>query len=235
MDKPMREKKQAQGEKKKEAIPDDAVQGMMKELENLWRRFSQEQMAAFKNAASANAAKAFFREDQNPDLQNRWQDFMRGEIMRCFHMTPIGPLRQYQGKFMRCLEAFAEWEAVSQAFTSLLNRPMAQSLADMQEKIRHQLDADNLVENLIPLWIRLLEKRYLALFRSEEFMATLHGALKAKTALTIASEAVMEDILKAAHVPTLRDMDELSREVYLLKKRVQTLEKELKDRHDQLR
>jgi hypothetical protein len=231
MDKPMREKTQPRGRKKKEAIPDDTLQRMMKELENLWRRFSQEQMASFKNKAATSAA-AFFQEEQSPDLQNRWQNFIREEIMRCFHMTPIGPLRQYQGKFMRCMEAFAEWEAASQAFTSLLNRPMTQSLADMQEKIRDQLDAGIPVENLFPLWIPLLEKRYLALFRSDEFMAALHGALKAKTALTIAGEGMMEDILKAAHVPTLHDMDDLSREVYLLKKRVQTLEKELRDRHD---
>lgn len=227
----MREKTQAKGRKKKEAIPDDALQGIMKELDNLWRRFSQEQMASFKNAASTNPA-AFFQEDQNSDLQHRWQNFIREEIRRCFQMTPIGPLRQYQEKFNRYMKAFAEWEAVSQAFTSLLNRTMTQSMADVQEKIRDQLDAGIQLENLFSLWVGFLEKRYMALFRSEEFMATLHGALKAKTALAIAGEAMMEDILKATHIPTLREMDELSREVYLLKKRVQTLEKELKERHD---
>ena len=45
----------------------------------------------------------------------------------------------------------------------------------------------------------------------------------------------MDDLLKVSHLPTTRDMDELYREIYLLKKRVETLEKELKGRHDRAR
>lgn len=230
----MREKAQSRKRKPKDAIPDDAVQEMMKEVENLWRRFFQKQMASFEKAASTGAA-AFFHKDQNPDLQNDWQNFMREEFTRCFHVTPIGPLRQYQEKFNRYMKAFAEWEAASQTFVSLMNRPMAQSLADIQETIRDQLDAGVPVENLFPLWLRLFEGRSLTLFRSAEFMAAMHEALKAKAALTKAQEEVMDDILKAAHIPTLSDMDELSREVYLLKKRIETLERESKERHDRSR
>jgi polyhydroxyalkanoate synthesis regulator phasin len=40
------------------------------------------------------------------------------------------------------------------------------------------------------------------------------------------TEKVLEDILRMLPVPNQKDMDELYKEIYLLKKKVKTLEKE---------
>jgi hypothetical protein len=100
----------------------------------------------------------------------------------------------------------------------------------MEEKIQAEKQ-EIPVENLFPLWIELLENRYLALYRSEAFMPTLHKTLQAVTAVTKAREGLTDDLLRASHLPTTCDMDGLYREIYLLKKRVESLEKELKARH----
>ena len=230
----MSEKTQARGKKKKEAIPDDALPGMLKEMGELWRRFGEEQMTSFGKAAAANTADSFFTEASKSDLQQKWQRFIREEMNRCFQVTPIGPLRQYQEKTTRFIQAFVAWEIAAGEFSSLLNRPLAESLADMEEKIRagkKEIPA----ETLFPLWIELLEDRYLTLYRSDEFMPALHKTLQAVTSVTKVREGLMDDLLKVSHLPTTRDMDELYREIYLLKKRVETLEKELKGRHDRAR
>jgi hypothetical protein len=230
MDKPMSEKKQARGRKKKEAVPDDVVLGILQEMGDLWARFFQEQMTSFGKAASTDTANLFFAEASKSDLQQQWQHFIREEINRCFQVTPIGPLRQYQEKASRFIQTFAEWENACGEFSTLLNKPLAQSLEDMEEKIQAEKQ-EIPVENRFPLWIELLENRYLALYRSEEFMPALHKTLQAVTSVTKAREGLMDDLLKSSHLPTTRDMDELYREIYLLKKRVELLEKELKAQH----
>lgn len=226
----MTEKTQTRGKKKKETVPDEAMQETIKEVGDLWRRFWEEQITSFGKAAAADTTASFFTEASQSDLQQKWQRFVREEMDRCFQVTPIGPLRQYQEKTSRFIQALAAWEIAAGEFSSLLNRPLAQSLADMEEKIREG-ETEVTAENYFSLWIGLLEDRYLAFYRSEEFMPALHQTLQAVTSVTKAREGLMDDLLKAAHLPTPHDMDELYREIYLLKKRVELLEKERKGRH----
>jgi len=234
MNKPLREKPQSRKKKPRNTVADDSLPDMMKELEDLWRRFFLEQRETFDRIVASGAG-ACCHDDPCAEVRNRWQNFVRDELLHGFLVTPVGPLRQYHEKFNRLMEAFAEWEAACQVFITLMTQSMTQSLADLQEKIRDRLSAGRPVDDLFPQWVRLFEDRSLALFRSAEFMAAMHKALKAKTALGKAQEELMEDILKAAHIPTLSEMDDVSRDVYLLKKRIETLEKAMKDRHGRTR
>jgi len=234
MNKPIHEKPQARKKKPQHTGADDSLPGMMKELEALWQRFYLEQKETFERAV-ASGADACCYDDPCAEVWDRWQNFVRDEMLHGFLVTPVGPLRQYHLKLNRFVEAFAGWEAACQAFITLMTQSMTQSLADLQEKIRERLSAGRPVDDLFPQWVRLFEDRSLTLFRSTEFMAAMHKALKAKTALAKAQEELMEDVLKAAHIPTLSEMDDVSRDVYLLKKRVETLEKAMKDRHGRTR
>jgi polyhydroxyalkanoate synthesis regulator phasin len=231
MNKPLREKPRPRKKKPQEAPPDDAVQGLTKDLSDLWQRFFQEQYTTFEQAAEPQDQTAFFTEDQNADMLNRWQQFIRDEMTRCFQVTPIGPLRQYQEKTGRFLAALAAWEASCQAFVALMCRPLSQSLAGMTERIRGQHNQDIQAEKLFPLWIQILEDRYMTLYRSAEFIAALHEAVRAVAALSKARDEMLEDILKSVHVPSSRDMDELYQELYTLRKRVADLERTVKERH----
>ena len=49
--------------------------------------------------------------------------------------------------------------------------------------------------------------------------------MDALTAFIAARQEVLEDTLKSMPVPTTKDMDELYKEIYLLKKRIRELEK----------
>jgi len=229
----MREK-QTRVRKKKEAVTEDAAQQMMREVGDLWSRFFREQMASFGKAASSDTLESFFTEERKGRLKNHWQNFIREEMARCFQVTPIGPLRQYQEKTIRVIRAFAEWETACTEFCLLLNRPMEASFLDMEGEFLKKGrigKGDIPSKDLFPLWIDALERRYMDLYRSEEFMTALNKALNAVTSVTKAREGLMEDLIKSLHLPTPHEMDELYREIYLLKKRVETLEGELKRRH----
>ena len=63
-----------------------------------------------------------------------------------------------------------------------------------------------------------------------EYADAMGQALNALEDYKMTSEQVMEDILEMFPVPTQKDMDELYKEIYLLKKKVKALEKEKFDR-----
>jgi polyhydroxyalkanoate synthesis regulator phasin len=66
----------------------------------------------------------------------------------------------------------------------------------------------------------------MTLFKSPEFANAMGQTLNAMEDYKISQEKVIEDILGMFPVPTQKDMDELYKEIYLLKKKVKALEKE---------
>jgi polyhydroxyalkanoate synthesis regulator phasin len=76
------------------------------------------------------------------------------------------------------------------------------------------------------MWIKILEGHYMTLFKSPEYVDAMGQTLDSLENYKMAAEKVIEDTLGMLPVPTQKDMDELYKEIYLLKKKVKALEKE---------
>jgi polyhydroxyalkanoate synthesis regulator phasin len=75
------------------------------------------------------------------------------------------------------------------------------------------------------MWIKILEGHYMTLFQSPEYVNILGNTLVSMSDFTAAKNEVIEDMLNMFPIPKQKDMDELYREIYLLKKRIKALEK----------
>ena len=64
----------------------------------------------------------------------------------------------------------------------------------------------------------------MTLFKSSQFIQTLAETMKATENFMEARQAVLQDLLKSLPVPTHKDMEDLYRELYLLKKKVKEFE-----------
>ena len=84
---------------------------------------------------------------------------------------------------------------------------------------------DDKAKTYYNLWIKLLEGHYMTLFKQPEYAATMARTLQALNEYTEARQAVVNDLLKQFNVPTHRDLDDLYKEIYLLKKRMRAFEK----------
>ena len=76
-------------------------------------------------------------------------------------------------------------------------------------------------------WLKVLEGHYMTLFKSPEYTRTMSHTLNALEDFTLAKQELLAEALEALPIPTHRDMDELYREVYLLKKQVKDLSKKM--------
>ena len=65
------------------------------------------------------------------------------------------------------------------------------------------------------------------LFKSPEYLAAFREMLDQVENFANAKNEVLQDLLQSLPVPTNRDMDNIYKDLYLLKKRVRVLEKEL--------
>jgi hypothetical protein len=76
-------------------------------------------------------------------------------------------------------------------------------------------------------WLKILEGHYMTLFQSVEFIRTLTLTLHALEDFTTAKQELLSEAMAALGLPTRREMDDLYREIYLLKKSTKVLAQKL--------
>jgi hypothetical protein len=79
------------------------------------------------------------------------------------------------------------------------------------------------------VWVKTLEGFYMTLFKSPEYQKAMNHVLMTLEDFTLAKQDLVADALKDLPIPTLQEMDEIYREIYLLKKQVKALTKKLAD------
>ena len=113
-------------------------------------------------------------------------------------------------------------------FTHMLYLPLEKSFVQLQKKMVEMTDAGSVDEKpktYYNLWIKLLEAQYMKLFQQSEYSETMARTLEALFNFSEARQALVDDLLKMAAIPTQKELDELYKEIYLLKKRMRAFEK----------
>lgn len=175
--------------------------------------------------------KPFSFDDLDQEFINRWTDLYRSELSQYFRIPQIGLTRFYQERMAAAVDHYNVYQAANAEFMQLLTTPVEKSFRVMQEKLAEMAEEGPLPEDAkfyYNLWIKTLEGHFMTLFQSPEYTAALAKTTEAMSRFTAAREKVMEDVLQSLPVPTNRDIDELYREIYQLKKTVKRLEKRAK-------
>ena len=150
------------------------------------------------------------------------------EFSKYLKVPQVGLGRFHQERSLHAADKHNTFQLVLLEFLHMLYLPVEKSLKSLQEKMAEMAEAGPLEEKsktYYNLWIKLLEGEYMELFQQPEFADLMGKTLGALNESTQARQAVIDDALKQMNIPTNQDLDELSKEIYLLKKRVRALEK----------
>lgn len=208
-----------------QAVPDM----MMVFAQSCLRGFTrfQEQV----NLWMENKEGAFTMEDtqsfQNLFLQG-WTDAYEKEFRQFLKMPQIGLGRVYQERVLKAADKHNLFQAAFTKFIYLLYLPMEEAFDQLQQQVAEHAKNEQLEEDpkaYYQLWVKLLEASYMKLFKQREFSVNLGQTLKALNDYSVAKQAVVNDILKQNAIPTHDDLDELYKEIYLIKKRMRLYEK----------
>ena len=157
-----------------------------------------------------------------------WAEFYEKEIQPFLKAPPLGLTRFHQERANEAIDKFNQFQVTMSEFLHLLSLPVEKSLRVIQEKIEEQAKEGKLSENFkdyYNMWIKILEGHYMTLFKSPEYIRVLARTVNVTEEYKAAREKVLTDMLQFLPVATNRDVDELYKEFYELKKTVKELAK----------
>lgn len=158
-----------------------------------------------------------------------FQDIYQKEVHKFFSIPQLGLTRFYQEKLLKLVDKFNLFQVNMFEFMYVLYMPfmevmkvMHENIAEVSEKKARPKDFND----YYAIWIKMLEEKYMELFRSTQYINVLSNALQALNEFLAARQAILQDFLKMSGIPGEKEMDELYKDIYALKKRVAVLEKE---------
>lgn len=171
---------------------------------------------------------AFKFEKLDENIFRVWADIYEKELSPFFKVPQLGLTRFYQERLDDTLDRYHTFQISLAEFLRLLYLPIEKSAKVLQQNLEELTKKGKLPESsqdYYRIWIRLLEGHYMTLFKSPEYAESLRDTLNALEDYLAARELMLQDLLQSVPVPTNREMDELYREIYHLKKKVKRLEK----------
>jgi hypothetical protein len=152
------------------------------------------------------------------------QDFHR--ILNLPHLFLAG---LPQERVNRTTEKFNQFQAAMAEFIYLLYLPVKKSLRAMRGVggAGRQENPPEDFKDHYRGWLKILEGHYMTLFQSGEYIRTLNHTLHSLEGFTAAKQELLSEAMAALGLPTRKEMDDLYREIYLLKKSTKQLAKRI--------
>ena len=175
------------------------------------------------------STKAYNLKKLDEDAFKMWLELYEKEFSQVLKIPQVGLTRVYQERMYRIVDKYNIFQATMAQFIHLFYLPVEKSFKVMQEKLSELADEGELPDDskaYYQMWIKILEGQYMTLFESPEYNQTMHQTLDSLVEFSTAKKEVLQDMLNMFPVPTQHEMDELYKEIYLLKKKVKTLEKD---------
>ncbi len=170
------------------------------------------------------------------DMFQAWIDFHRKEIQPLLRVPQVGLTRFYQEKVNRLIDQFASYQGAVGEFQNLLCLPLEKSLREVRSRLekdkKEKLAGD--LKEYYSYWIKILEGHYMQLFQSPEWNWTLCRLVDEASDFRISKDEIIMDFLQFLPIPTNRDMDDVYKELYTLKKMVKELAKKLENQEHSL-
>ncbi|UCF03510.1 MAG: hypothetical protein JSV14_07725 [Deltaproteobacteria bacterium] len=195
--------------------------------------FHLQQQWLEKAGTIGSRTEAYKFEDLDRDTFRAWLEIYQKDFGQFLNIPQLGLTRSYQERINRAVDKFNLFQVEAAEFLYLFYLPLEKSLRVMGENFQELSQEGNLSDNFkdyYNMWIKILEGHYMTLFKSPEYTLALSKAINSAEDFIDARQELLADGLKALHIPTDKDMDELYKELYLLKKKVKALEKKVDNR-----
>jgi class III poly(R)-hydroxyalkanoic acid synthase PhaE subunit len=202
---------------------------IMKMTQTGWERYFRLNEQWLEKAGKiGQKTEAYKFENIDGNLFDVWTEIYEEEFKRFLNIPQLGLTRFYQERMGRFVDKTNLFQAAMAKFMYLLYLPMEKSFRVMQQKIDEASKEGKVPESsqdVYRIWLKILEGHYMTLFKSPEYTEVLANTLDAVEEFVVARSEFFQDILQVLPVPTHKDMDDIYKELYELKKKVKRLEK----------
>jgi class III poly(R)-hydroxyalkanoic acid synthase PhaE subunit len=213
---------------------DTAPDFLMKLSRNVWEAYFEARKKWTEHAAKiGKQEKGYDFQGLDHETFEAFREIYEKEFQRFFHVPPIGLARFYQERANRAVDKYNLFQSALSEFIYTFYAPLEKSAAVMQEKIEEMVKKGEVSDNYkeyYSMWVKILESHYEQLLKSPEYISVLDKTINSLVEYRNARDEMMYDFLKNLPIPTNRDMDDLYKEFYELKKKVRELSKKVEGR-----
>lgn len=163
------------------------------------------------------------------EVFNAWAGIYQDEIRKIYNLPQVGLWREYQEKISQAMDKYNLFNASLIEFMYFLYLPMERSLKNFQKELLDKMDEGQVPDDFNSIYndcLKKLESDYSTMFHSKEYTNVMGRALEGLCDFRLAKNSIVEDMLKTSPIPVQSDLDELYKEMLVMKKRIRTLEKE---------
>ncbi len=210
-----------------DAVP-DLIMTMARQS---WDGYYELQKQWMDRAAKFNyQTKAYNFEDIDQETFKAVRDLYEREFQKFLKVPSLGLTRFYQDKFNNTIDKYNIFVTAISEFIYMFYVPIEKTGVVMQEKLEEMAEQGQFFDDFkdyYNMWIKILEGHYMTLLQSPEYTDVMDKTIQALVHYREAKEELVSDILRNLPVPTNREMDELYKDLYVLKKKVRDLSKKV--------
>lgn len=206
----------------------DFAMDMAQQTLDAWMTFSNQWMEKASRIGQHTNAYSFENIDQ--EIFRAFREIYEKEFQKYLQIPPLGLTRFQQERFNRYLDKFTLYQTALHEFLQMFYIPIEKSLMAMQEKFEEMAEKGELHDDLqshYRTWIKVLEGHYMTLLKSPEYTQVMTNTIDSLVNYKKAREEMLNDIIGQFPVPTQREMDELYKDIYEMKKQIKSLTKRL--------
>jgi polyhydroxyalkanoate synthase subunit PhaE len=162
------------------------------------------------------------------DTLQAWSTIYEEEIQRYFNIPQLGLNRFYQERINKAFDKYNLFVTSLTEFLQILQGPFEKTTKAMHEKIEELTTAGSLPDDsreYYRMWVKTLEGHFMTLFKSAQYSEALGTTMASFEDYLGARNSIIQDMLQSFPIPTNKEMDDLYKELYLLKKKVRGLER----------
>jgi ATP-dependent Lon protease len=179
---------------------------------------------------TGKSAEAFKFEDLDQDMFKAWIDIYKEEIKQFLSIPQMGITSLYQERINQVMSKFNLLQSAIAEFSHMLSMNMEESFRIMQDSMDKSKEEGKQPKDLKEyylIWLKILENNNKDLLKSPQYTEIMNKTLVAMEDFLKARQDALQDVLQTIPVATKKEMDQLSKQIYLLNKQVKELTKKV--------
>ena len=174
--------------------------------------------------------KAYTLDDLDHSAFESFRELYRSELQKYLKVPKIGLPREYHERISELVDKstifFSHLIELIYQFTT----PFEKTNRVMQDKIKKMLEGGEIVEDPKQVyndWIKVLESHFMDMLKSKEYTDVLNNTITSLAAYKGVKNSVTDIFLKEMQIPTGREMDEVYKDIYNMKKKIRDLSRQV--------
>ncbi len=184
--------------------------------------------------------KAFSFDEIDHKAFESFRDLYKTEFQKYLHVPKIGLPREFHERISNLIDRNNLFYSYLFELLYLFSVPFEKTNREMQHKISRMLengDCDCIKDTKVAYneWIKTLESNFMELLKSGEYTEVLNKTIISLADCKSVRREVMGVFLKDLQIPTNRDMDDVYKDLYQMKKKIRQLSKQVESLQNELK